>query len=88
MKITTDKSTEFKPVTVSFTFETQRELDVFGSLFNYTPITDTLDKLIGIVDVPYYKHFESVGANCNNTFEVAKLIYTHAAIKKHFDNLE
>jgi hypothetical protein len=30
----------FEPITVSITFETQRELDIFGALFSYTPICD------------------------------------------------
>ena len=34
------KQKEFTPVTVEFTFETQDELDRFGSLMNYVPVDD------------------------------------------------
>jgi hypothetical protein len=37
--------TTFKPVAIALTFETQDELDAFGSLFNYSPVCETLMKL-------------------------------------------
>ena len=36
------KQKEFTPITVEFTFETQDELDRFGSLMNYIPVDEFL----------------------------------------------
>lgn len=35
----------FAPVSISLTFETQKELDVFASILNSTPIAETFNKL-------------------------------------------
>ncbi len=43
MKVTTSKpEPEFKPVSVTFTFDTQAELDAFGSLFNTSVVIRAL----------------------------------------------
>jgi hypothetical protein len=57
MKITTQKTKEFAPVRLTITFETQKELDAFGTLMNCTVIADTLEKMGGI------KHASGVGLN-------------------------
>ena len=36
------KQNEFTPITIEFTFETQDELDRFGSLMNYAPVDEFL----------------------------------------------
>lgn len=33
-----DQSSQFKPVTIEVTLESQAELDLFAKIFNYTPI--------------------------------------------------
>jgi len=50
---TSDPKPGFKPVSLTLTFESQLELDVFYQTFNYSPITETQCKLIGIE--PYSK---------------------------------
>lgn len=63
MKVTIQKAKpEFKPVSVTFTFDSQAELDLMGSLFNSTPVTDTLTKL-GLDVSGLYAKFENAGSN-------------------------
>ena len=38
----------FNPVTINLTFESQRELDTFGSLFNFTAVADALREVGGL----------------------------------------
>jgi len=35
----------FNPVSITITFETQRELDAFAACMNYCPVTDAIEKL-------------------------------------------
>ena len=77
MKITIDKNNNaFKPVTVSFTFETQVELDTFGSLLNVGVIVDSLNKFSNN-KVEYWKYFESVGANIGRIYPFIDEIIKH-----------
>ena len=46
MKVTTNQVSDFAPVEVKIKFEAQKELDMFCSLFNYTPITDAIESYI------------------------------------------
>lgn len=48
--------TEFKPVSFTFVFETQKELDRWGSLFNFSSFSDAM----GCGE--HYKAFKDVGA--------------------------
>lgn len=71
MKVQTDNnSREFKPVSMTITFETQKELDDLGTLFNLCCICDT-------IEVPNYLSFEELGGDTDNTSELL------AKIKKH-----
>ena len=62
------KQNEFTPVTVEFTFETQDELDRFGSLMNYAPVGRIL------MESSLYETFEGIAdirkyiATLSNTF--------------------
>ena len=38
---------EFKPVTLSMTFETQAELNAFGKLMNNSCVCDSLQNVVG-----------------------------------------
>jgi len=53
---------EFKPVQVTFTFESQLELDVIGSIFNSATIAQKIGELIG-GPAKFYECFKKVGAN-------------------------
>jgi len=86
MKITSDKSNNaFKPVTVSFTFETQVELDTFGSLFNVGVIVDILNKFSNN-KVEYWKYFQSVGADTTKVFSIIDEIIKHPSIINRLNN--
>ena len=77
MKITTNKQTQkFQPVTISMTFESQRELDAMGSLFNTCIIADYLSDIGGIKN-EIYQDFENAGANIENTEKVKNSIKNH-----------
>lgn len=76
MKITSTKqSNKFQPVTISMTFENQKELDVMGSLFNTCLVADYLADN-GITN-HIYDMFEQAGANIENTLPVKRSIENH-----------
>ena len=68
---------EFKPVRVTFTFESQKELDVFGSLFNTSRLGDKIRELAGI-DNYFYEAFEEVGARTYKYIEDFKQLCRHS----------
>ncbi len=71
MKIVTalvDRKPAFKPVSITFTFETQKELDEMGRLFNYGHFTDVFRKRMGWKG-PFYQFFEDIGADVMPTTE-------------------
>lgn len=47
MKIGTSATKGFQPVTLTIVFETQKELDTFGTVMNYSPIHDVICELNG-----------------------------------------
>ncbi len=47
MKISTDRKEGFKPVTLSITMENMQELCTIFSIFNFTPITNYIEKYCG-----------------------------------------
>lgn len=61
-KITHGKT--FHPVSITITFETQKELDVFGTMCNCAPIHDTVANLGG--KLPDYDTLSKVGSDINN----------------------
>jgi hypothetical protein len=83
MKIKTSKATaKFQPVTVSFTLESQNELDKMGSFFNVLSINDVLHSLMHI-NTLYYQHFEKHGADVHKyVTAVANIIDNHKS-RKH-----
>ena len=77
MKITSNKqSNKFQPVTISMTFESQKELDAMGALFNTCIITDYLRDVGGIKN-EIYQDFDAAGADINNTEKVKDSIENH-----------
>jgi hypothetical protein len=68
----TPASTEFNPVSVTITFETQAELDAFGRFTNCAPILDTFRKLGG--DLPKYTEMRYLGADINDTEGLIKIL--------------
>lgn len=66
------ESAGFKPVTLEITFETQAELDTFGALFNYSPVTDAFEKLTGVDTAPIRRKVESLGGHCSRLHEDIK----------------
>lgn len=52
----------FQPVSITLNFETQKELDAFGSLMNYTKVTDALATFAGH-DLMIWKYTSEAGAD-------------------------
>lgn len=67
MKITTSKP-KFTPVDITFTFETQEELDAMGSLFNCPAVTDALrEHGLDAYSIIAWNDFKDVGACLNHS---------------------
>lgn len=60
----------FKPVSVTLVFETQKELDAFGSLCNCVPILSAISSLNG--RLPDANALTKIGANIHNTDEIVE----------------
>lgn len=84
MKVTSKKqSAKFVPQSVTITFETQKELDVFASMFNTCCVCDSLDELIGKTDSTdvLCDELEKIGGEANlYTSELTNKIGTHPSI--------
>lgn len=75
MKVTASHQEKaFHPVSITITFESQKELDDFGTLCNLCCITEN-------VTVPHWRTFNSLGANIRNTTELARKIKKHASMR-------
>ncbi len=61
---------KFKPITISITFETQKELDAFGALTNASPILDALHEING--KLPEFQFMQSIGADIDMADEFVK----------------
>ena len=61
----------FQPVTVTFTLETQKELDAMATLFNCVPITFALEKM-GLETKSTM--FNDTNADANLTTELCDLL--------------
>ena len=65
----------FHPVSITITFESQKELDDFGCLCNLTPIMDT-------IKVPDYSFLKTLGADIDTRLdEILREIKNHPAMK-------
>ena len=65
MKTTINKPADFfRPCSITITFETQEELDSFGTLCNNGPILEALAKTGG--KLPSYDLMRELGANIKN----------------------
>ncbi len=67
MKFTTKPATSFAPVSVTFTLETQKELNALGSLFNYVPILTALSEISDDEKIwdNLHEKFNALGADLN-----------------------
>jgi hypothetical protein len=68
---------EFKPVKVVLTFESQKELDVIGTLFISVPVCEAIVAMGG--SVPDCEVFQDVGAdnNIDNVIELLNHLKIH-----------
>jgi len=73
-QVKTDYKPAFKPVTIQFTFDTQEELDAFGSFFNHAVIYRACAEVL-----------QSVG--CKAPALYAILHDAGAHIQKHLDTV-
>ena len=55
---------QFTPVTIEITFESQRELDVFGSLCNAGPVITAIKNEGG--SMPTYHFMQHIGADIDS----------------------
>lgn len=64
MKVTANNNgSRFRPVTITFTLESQAELDIMGSLFNVTYVCNILEQMGIPSPVVIYDVFGTAGAN-------------------------
>ena len=68
----------FTPVTVTFTLETQKELDAMATLFNCVPIASMLAQMGLETQSPM---FNDTNANADLTTEMCDLLMNHPALK-------
>ena len=83
MKIVTalgDRKPAFKPVSVTFVFETQKELDEMGRLFNYSQFADVFRKRMGWEGY-FFQFFEDIGADVVPTDEWRHDLGQHLSTK-------
>ena len=64
----------FTPKAIRITFETQAELDAFGTLCNCTVVGNAIEGMGG--RLPDYNELDILGANINSTNELCDLIKT------------
>jgi len=64
MKTINKNKTTFTPKTLELVFETQKELDAFAKIFNFSPICDLMREHLGGT-VPQYNVLQSMGANAS-----------------------
>ena len=68
MKFQTDvEPSAFIPKTISITFETQKELDTFGLLFNSIKVCMVLEEMSGVGNIKLHEAFLAHGANIDHT---------------------
>ena len=53
----------FTPVTMTFTFESQKELDAFGSVFNLSPIANAFENAGGVSGSDIYRKVIEAGGD-------------------------
>lgn len=71
------KPAGFAPVSITITFETQKELDAFGSAMNTVCIAHAIGKLSGLEYVILDKlarPLEELGANIHDTERMTQLV--------------
>lgn len=79
MKHQINKKLDFVPVSLTLTFESQRELDVFGSLLNCSPFWDVMNDM-GLT-MPDYTVGEELGAkNIRHTAEIISRLIKHPSV--------
>jgi len=80
-----DNDTTFKPVKIEIIFETQRELDAFGTLFNHCAFYDVYYQVFGSYLPLLHEVVRNAGGNIDRDFKkVAEALnrYFHNPIKK------
>lgn len=77
---TTIPERPFQPVTISITFETQKELDDFGSLCNSAAITDTMS-------LPHHSQLRALGANINGVNDLIDRIMSSSCMKYRYKKI-
>jgi len=69
MKVTASKEAEkFKPVTLTLVFESQKELDTYGKLFNWAQMERAFRDLG--VEYPDFRTLKEVGANITGASKI------------------
>lgn len=70
--VTTTKP-DFKPVQLTITFESQRELDAFATAMNHPAVTDTIEEMAGLEECTLLNKITEpligAGADSDSRFE-------------------
>jgi len=67
---------DFRPITIAITLESQEQLDAFGSLFNYLDVSDYLAEH-GMDAENIYSEITRAGGDISKTEDVRKILHTN-----------
>ena len=78
----TAKDRDFVPCSITITFESKRELDVFATAMNCSPICDMIETLGGFDPAIIREVLEQLGADQTNQInEMVGLLAHHPCVK-------
>lgn len=81
-RVITEPAPVFIPKRIEITFDTQKELDAFTALMNYTPVTDALEQVGGFDTICICDVCETIGGHPSGPHhqEIDQIVKKHPGI--------